>query len=572
MLYGPAMTSPHFPEPPASIPATPKEKIEALVVALAAKKEAWVKTSIVERIRLLERVKDGIVKEAAGWAAALTRVKGGDPGSRVNGEEWLGGPVTTIRNVRLLIDALKENGHPKPPAMHQRENGQWVAQVMPANTLEKLVFTGWKAEVWIEPGKAPTQGRIYRDSTGDKGQLALVLSAGNQSSIGPMDVLYKLFVENEVVIMKMNPVNEAGGPYIERAFAALVDAGFLAVVYGGGDVGQLLTDHALVDTIHITGSDRTHDLIIWGATPDEQAKNKRAGTPRLQKPITSELGCVTPVLVIPGDWSDADLARQARQVAGMVAQNGSFNCNAAKVIVTWKSWPQRAKFVSAVEEELRRAPARKAYYPGAAQRYQNFVDKYPNHKVLGPTGDGIVPWTLLPEVPGKKGEYALTNEAFCGVLADVALDASDEAGFFDEVLRFANDDCWGTLSCMVLIHPATQKRHAEKFDHLIAHLRYGGIAINGWAGGVYGAVSATWGAYPGHALEEIVSGRGVVHNSFMFDHPEKTVMRFPWQMVPTPVWTPNHANLCATAQKLFALEADPSMLKLPGLVAAALKG
>jgi len=125
---------------------------------------------------------------------------------------------------------------------------------------------------------------------------------------------------------------------------------------------------------------------------------------------------------------------------------------------------------------------------------------------------------------------------------------------------------------MVLIHPATQKRHAEKFDHLIAHLRYGGIAINGWAGGVYGAVSATWGAYPGHALEEIVSGRGVVHNSFMFDHPEKTVMRFPWQMVPTPVWTPNHANLSATAQKLFALEADPSMLKLPGLVAAALKG
>jgi acyl-CoA reductase-like NAD-dependent aldehyde dehydrogenase len=344
------------------------------------------------------------------------------------------------------------------------------------------------------------------------------------------------------------------------------------MVYGGGDAGKLLTDHPLVDTIHITGSDRTHDMIIWGSTPDEQAKNKKAGTPRLDKPISSELGCVTPVLVIPGEWNDDDLAFQAEHVAGMVAQNGSFNCNAAKVVVTWKSWPLRAKFMSLLEEQLRRAPTRKAYYPGAEQRYKNFVEKYPNHKVLGQTGEGVVPWTLLPEVPAAKGEYALSNEAFCGVLADVALEAKDQGDFFDQVLKFANEDCWGTLSCMVLIHPTTQKRYPEKFENLIANLRYGGIAVNCWAGAIYGSCSATWGAFPGHPLEEIVSGRGVVHNTFLFDHPQKTVMTLPWRIKPTPVWFPNHKNLQQLATRLCAIEADPSMLKLPGLVTAALKG
>jgi len=47
----------------------------------------------------------------------------------------------------------------------------------------------------------------------------VVLGAGNVSSIGPMDTLYKLFAEGQVVILKMNPVNEYLGPFIDEAFA-----------------------------------------------------------------------------------------------------------------------------------------------------------------------------------------------------------------------------------------------------------------------------------------------------------------------------------------------------------------
>jgi acyl-CoA reductase-like NAD-dependent aldehyde dehydrogenase len=563
------MSSPRFPEPPPSIPATPIADVDALVARVAAQKDAWVKTGIPERKKLLAAIHDALVAEADAWARTLSRVKGTDPDSPLHGEDWLAGPVVTMRNVQQLIKALDAGGQPRPPGLRQRPDGQWVADIMPWGLWDKILLTGWTAEVWIEPGQPPSQGRIYREPPG-QGRVALVLAAGNVTSIGPMDVLYKLFAENEVVVMKMNPVNEAGGPHIERIFAPLVKAGFFGVVYGGGDVGKHLTDHALVDTIHITGSDKTHDLIIWGSTPDEQEKNKKAGTPRLNKPISSELGCVTPVLVLPGPWSDDDIAAQADQVVGMMTQNGSFNCNAAKVLVTWKGWPLREKFLAAVEDIMRKAPPRKAYYPGAEQRYRAFLEKYPRHKVLGTTGEGIVPWTLIPDVPPSKGEYAISTEAFCGVLADTCLDATDESAFFDAALAFANETSWGTLSCMVLAHPKTQAH--PKFDGFIAGLRYGGIAVNGWAGSLFGLAQTTWGAFPGHPLDNIESGRGVVHNTFLFDHPQKSIVRFPWRISPKPVWSTTHKTLDKVGKALFAIEADPSIFKVPSLLVAAFRG
>ncbi len=95
-------------------------------------------------------------------------------------------------------------------------------------------------EVWIEPGQSASQGRIYRDKAAGvyrKGRTCLVLGAGNVSSIGPLDVLYKLFVEDEVAVLKMNPVNEYLAPLFERAFAGLIERGVMAIVRGGADVG-----------------------------------------------------------------------------------------------------------------------------------------------------------------------------------------------------------------------------------------------------------------------------------------------------------------------------------------------
>ena len=566
------MLAPIFPEPPSSIEATPLSACDAIAERLHAAKDRWAALPIPKRIAALRACIDGMGTVGEAWTHMACKAKGHAAGSVGEGEEWLAGVMPVVRNLRLLIEALEADGQPKLPKTWRRSDGQWVAQVFPTNLMDKALFTGHSAEIWIEPGEKPTQGRIYRerDTTGG---VSLVLGAGNQASIGPMDVLYKLFVENEVAILKMNPVNDYLGPFIEQAFKPLVELDAFAVVYGGAEVGAHLCKHALVDTIHITGSAATHDVIIWGPGSEEEvAARKERGEKALDKPITSELGCVTPVIIVPGPWSDAEIDFQARHVTSMVTHNASFNCNAGKVVVIPGGWDKKERFLSRLRHHLSRAPLRKAYYPGAQDRYDAFLEKYPDAEMLGERSDTVVPWTLIPAVkPGDSG-YALTHEAFCGVLALTEIDASTPEDFLRKAVPFCNDTLWGTLSCTVLIHPKTEKAHAAAFDRAIADLRYGGIGVNAWSGVVYGLVVTTWGAFPGHTLEDIRSGIGVVHNTFLLDHPQKSIVRAPFIIRPTPAWFFDHGNLPGLGKKLSSFEASPSWLKVAAVAAQALRG
>jgi len=574
-MLGAPMVSPLFPEPPPAVPATPLSEVDSLVERIAAKKDVWVRTGIDRRIELLHQCIETTTASAKAWVDAAARAKGIPADSPQTGEEWLGGPVTTVRNIRLVIDALEAGGAPTPPSIKTRPDGQAVARVFPRNTLDKVMMGGVTAEVWIEPGKAPSQGHVYAEKKAGRfasGKVSLVLGAGNVASIGPMDAIYKLFVEDEVVVLKTNPVNAYLGEHWVRAMKPLIDEGVLGIVHGGAEVGAHLTKHAKIDTIHMTGSDRTHDAIVWGTDPVEAARRKAANEPLNTKHMSSELGAVTPVIVVPGPWSDDDIAFQARHVASMVANNGSFNCNAAKVLVVAKGWDKRDAFVSAVRGALSKMTPRKAYYPGAAARYQGFLDHYPDAQKLGEQTADIVPWTILPKVPAEKGEYALTNEAFCGVLAITDIDASDARTFLEKVVPFANDVVWGTLSCVVMVHPETEKAYGAEVDQALADLRYGGIAVNCFAGLIYGLVVATWGAFPGHTAQDIQSGRGVVHNAYFFDHPQKSIVRAPFRIAPTPAWFSDHKTQDALGEALFAMEAKPGWLRLPKLLAAALRG
>ncbi|MEO1132735.1 MAG: aldehyde dehydrogenase family protein, partial [Cyanobacteria bacterium J06639_1] len=330
------LASPPLPQPD----ATSFDESDRRLERLRDRKDAWAQTDIPQRIEYLRQCQKLVLKEAKRWADACNVAKGVDSESPLAGDEWLAGPMAVVRNLRLFIEALEAKGQPKPAQVRQRKDGQNIAQVLPVSLLDRTVWLGYTAEVWIEPGQPASQGRIYREPQ-TTGRVTLVLGAGNISSIGPMDALYQLFIENSVVLLKFNPVNEYLHDVIAASFQPLIEAGFLALACGGADLGRHLCRHDLVDGIHITGSHHTHDAIAWGETQEERDRNKAANTPVISKPITSELGCVTPVLVTPGEWSSADIRYQARQVASMVAHNGSFNCNAAKVVVLAKGWPQR---------------------------------------------------------------------------------------------------------------------------------------------------------------------------------------------------------------------------------------
>jgi acyl-CoA reductase-like NAD-dependent aldehyde dehydrogenase len=565
------MSSPRFPEPPPVLPPTPLDRVDSLVARVASRKDEWTRVPLPRRISYLQACLAGVAEVAEAWVRDGCKRKGIALDDTLAGEEWLAGPMATARNIRLLIASLQQNGQPRLPGLHRRPDGQEVASVFPANLHDKIMFTGLSAEVWIEPGKPASQGAIYRRRS-ERGKVSLILGAGNVSSIPPMDFLYKLFVEDEVVVLKMNPVNADVGPHLERAFRTLIEDGFLAICYGGAEVGAHLANHPSVDTLHVTGSDRTYDAIVWGPDPEEQRRRKQANDPVNKRPFTAELGCVTPVLVVPGTWSDAELDYQARHVVGMVAQNASFNCNAAKSLVVAAGWPQKEAFLRKVEEHLARAAPRKAYYPGAQQRYQAFLDNYPQARPLQPRADDIVPWTLIPGVKPDPSEYALRNEAFCGVLAIVELDASSPADFLARAVPFANDVCWGTLSCSVLVDPRTQKALGPALEQALADLRFGGIGLNVWPGVIYGLVVTTWGAFPGHTPDDIQSGTGVVHNTFLLDHPQKSVVRAPFVMKPTPAWFADNKNLAALGSNLLRYETNPSWGALVRVALAALRG
>ncbi|NCJ08082.1 aldehyde dehydrogenase family protein [Synechococcales cyanobacterium C] len=545
-------------------------EVESVLTKLPQQQQIWVQIGIPDRIHYLQQCLDATLAIAPLWANAICAAQGIDSTDPLAGEAWLTGPVAVLMNLRQLIDALEAGGCPSPVRTRQDHSGQVIAQIFPDNLMDRLLWLGFKGEVWLQPGQPPSQGQIYRQPT--QGKVALVLGAGNVASIGPMDALYKLFVENQVVLLKLNPVNGYGEPFLSQALAPLIADGFLQIVQGGAELGQALCQHPAIDTVHLTGSHRTHDAIVWGTTPTEQGQRKVRLQPLLTKPVTSELGCVTPVLVVPGRWSQAELQFQARHVASMVAHNASFNCVAAKVLVLAQGWPQRQAFLDCLYQALAQIPPRQAYYPGAQERYQGFCDRYPQAQVLGAPAPNAVPWTVIPDVPPASGEYALTEEAFCGLLAEVSLEATTPTEFLAQAVPFANEQIWGSLSCMVLIDPRSQRACQQELQGAIAALRYGGIGINIWTGVIYQMGSTTWGAFPGNPLTDIESGRGVVHNTYLFDHPQKSVVYAPFRIFPKPLWFADHRNLRQVAQRFAQLQHRPSWLRFIQVVIAALRG
>jgi acyl-CoA reductase-like NAD-dependent aldehyde dehydrogenase len=577
------MTLATDPHPGTSYPSTSRASLDAAVAALQERKKAWTAVSPRERIAILEEITRGFLAVSGRWAAACIEAEGLDP-ERGQGEEVLVGPYFVVRNLRLLRLALLDiakHGRPRiPGSVRTRRNGQVTARVFPYDIWDRIFYAGVTADVWMQPGVTEeslpsTQAVAYHGER--PGGVALVLGAGNVSSIGPMDALYKLFVQDQVVLYKTHPVNVYLGPLLEEGMKALVDRGFLKVVYGGAEEGAYLCRHPGVDEIHITGSDRTYEAIVFG--PGEEGRQrKERNEPLLAKRVTAELGNVSPVIVVPGpagSWSAADLRYQAENLVTMLVNNAGFNCNATRVILQHASSPQRDDLLGTLRTLLQETSLRRAWYPGAAERWSAFASAHPEAEHFGNrTGDRL-PWTLIHSLnPQSREDICYTTEAFCGVFAETPIAAPSVPAYLEQAVAFANDTLWGTLNASLIVHPAALRdREVKKaVEKAIADLRYGTIAVNHWAAIGYGLVITPWGAFPGHPPHDIQSGTGVVHNTLMFDKSQKTVVRAPFRVTPKPVWFASHKTAHKLTPKLVDFEADPSFAKLPGILGLAVRG
>jgi acyl-CoA reductase-like NAD-dependent aldehyde dehydrogenase len=562
-----------------AVRATPDvPALDRAVSELRLGAESWARLNYGERIEILAAIRPLVVRHAQAWVNAAIAAKRIAPDSPLAGEEWQSGPFAVLyainRYIRTLRSLEQTGRVALPGTARERSNGEVVVPIFPVSLYDKLLFSGISAEAWLPADY--TMAAYYREVT-HVPRVALVLGAGNIAAIGPLDVLYKLVADGAVCILKMNPVNEYLAPIFQNVFSPLIGHKFLRVVTGGADVGAYLTEHRDIDEIHITGSAQTHDAIVFGEGNDRR-------TTRLQKPITSELGNVSPTIVVPGPWSKADLAYQAEHIVTQKMHNGGFNCIASQVLVLPQSWDKSDALLTEIEAAFRRTDPRAGYYPGAAARQARAVSEARGTaREYDIASDGIVPRTIV-HADSSTDHPAFSNEAFGSVLTVTRVPGNDAADFLRNAIAFANGRLYGTLGANIIIDPKTQSSLGEAFEDALADLHYGSVGINAWTGVAFLLSESTWGAYPGHTLEDIQSGIGVVHNTFLFDRANKTVLRAPFYpfprslahgkatLLPKPPWFVTNKRAADIARRLLAFEYAPSLLKIPGIFLSALRG
>ena len=232
--------------------------------------------------------------------------------------------------------------------------------------------------------------------------------------------------------------------------------------------------------------------------------------------------------------------------------------------------------LQAVRKVLAGVPLRAAYYPGAHDRQRAFVAAHPEAEQIGAASGDELPWTLIAGVdPDKDEDMVFTTEAFCSLFAESALEAASVADYLDRAVEFANGHLWGTLNATILVHPASLKDPAvvAALDRAIANLHYGTVAVNYWAAAGFAMGAPTWGGYPGNDVYDVQSGIGSVHNTLLFDRPQKTVLRAPFRSMPIPAWFVTQGRVANKVYpKLTAFEAHPSFGKLPGILWTAMAG
>jgi aldehyde dehydrogenase (NAD(P)+) len=556
---------------------TERARLDEALARLRDGARPWADRTLSSRIAMARSMLKGADRVAERSVAAACAAKGLLRDTPAEGDEWTGSPYTTHRLLRQTVRSLvmlERNGNTPVGRLGETSDGRLSVRVFPASRIDGVVLAGIRGEVHLEEGVDEdelhrSRARFYKERVHD-GRVVLVLGAGNVNSIPAADVVSKLFNEGKVCLLKMNPVNAYMGPLLEEAFADAIAAGALAIVYGGADEGAYLAHHPAVDEVHVTGSEKTHDAIVWGPPGPERSERMARGTPLLAKEITSELGNVTPVLVVPGGWTDRELAYQADSVAGMVTHNASFNCIAGKMLVLPRGWRRRERFLDLVLQRMALTPARRAWYPGAESRYAALTAGRSGLRVVG-GGERTLPWTLVTDLdPDDASERAFHTEPFCSILSETQVGSGDPLEFLDAAVRFCNERLWGTLAAAIVVSSKAQADPGTgaAVERAIRALRYGSVSVNLWPGVAYSS-GGPWGAYPGAPLTDIQSGRGFVHNTRMLEHVEKLVMRGPaWSALKLPYF-PSHRTAHVLGRRLAELETDGSWLRLPGLVAAA---
>jgi len=509
-----------------------KLDIDRFITTLRTKSKEYNSINNVQLASMLEETISNIKEVSFFWATICSDNKGTTK-TPAEGEEWLGGPFASVLATQYYIKSLTNDDDLSEKKYNSEENSY---KVFPNNFIERITFPFIDAKVIFNKSMSFDDINKYRGFSKRYDidpSITLVLGAGNFSSIPYLDVLYHLITRKSVILLKLNPVNEYLKPVFEKVFQNFIERGYIIVTTGNIDESKYMATHPGINHIHLTGSDKTFEDIVYGRELTEKERKSKSLSKINNKPITSELGNVTPIIIHPGKWSTSDIKYQARKIVTAKLNNNGFNCIAAQVVVLPDGWGQTETLIKFVKHYMSKAKERKAYYPDSIERLEK-LEKDKGYERVNALS------CVTPHLTREIKAYSKfeIDEVWSSTIYFKKIEYTSVEDFANKAIDYCNDELWGNLGVSVIIKDHDRKFNKHITNLYVDELNYGTVAINEWAAIGYIIPQLPWGGFPGNRDNDIQSGQSVVHNSMLFESPLKGVVntKFRISRIIDPPW------------------------------------
>ena len=543
-----------------------KLDIDRFITTLRTKSKEFNSISNVQLASMLEETISNIKEVAFFWATICSDNKGTTK-TPAEGEEWLGGPFASVLATQYYIKSLTNDDDLAEKKYNSEENSY---KVFPNNFTERITFPFIDAKVIFNKSMSFNDINKYRGFSKRYDidpSITLVLGAGNFSSIPYLDVLYHLITRKSVILLKLNPVNEYLKPVFEKVFQNFIERGYIIVTTGNIDESKYMATHPGINNIHLTGSDKTFEDIVYGRELTDKERKSKSLSKINNKPITSELGNVTPIIIHPGKWSTSDIKYQARKIVTAKLNNNGFNCIAAQVVVLPDGWGQTDTLIKFVKHYMSKAKERKAYYPESIERLEK-LEKDKGYERVNALS------CVTPHLTREIKAYSKfeIDEVWSSTIYFKKIEYTSIEDFANKAIDYCNDELWGNLGVSVIIKDHDRKFNKHITNLYIDKLNYGTVAINEWAAIGYIIPQLPWGGFPGNRDNDIQSGQSVVHNSMLFESPLKGVVntKFRISRLIDPPWFVTNKKARRLFRNLTYYQINNSNINFLKLIFAAL--
>ena len=514
-------------------------------------------------ITMLDQTIDNIKTISYYWATLASEKKGILNKSK-EGEEWISGPFACIYAIQYFRDNLINEDNLDESKFDDSKKSY---KVFPTKNIEKLLFPFLEGEVRFGKNLSFKQINEYRGFanrfTNNKPKITLVLGAGNVSSIPVLDALFHMIAYKSVIYLKLNPVNDYLLTIFKQIFEPFISRGYMIITEGDIEASKYLTQHDGFHQIHLTGSNYTYENIVYERTLNDKERSLKTLSKLNKKPITTELGNVTPIIVHPGNWSRSEIKHQAKKIVTAKLNNSGFNCIAAQVIVLPKGWKYTNKLKEEIIYYLKKVGDTTSYYPGASNNLNELM-KSGNYDQINNLSCNT-PF-LVTDIDLEK-EYA-DKEVWSTALYFKEIPYSSYEDYSSNSIDYVNNELWGNLGVTVLLKNHKRKINENILNTYIEGLKYGTVAINEWAALGFVIPTLPWGGFPGNKDNDIQSGQGYVHNSLLFESPQKGVVFSKFRLSPLidPPWFVTNKKAHRIFKNLTYYQATKSKLNLIKLI------